>query len=372
MVSAIMTPWRGGALTAEQIPKHEPSKRLLTWSNGSTASTYSADEPDSLRGPQHDFCLCDELAAWQYASATWHEGVKMGLRGSGRVPNIRPRAIVTTTPRPTPIIRELLRSSGTVITRGSTFDNAANLPAGYIADMMERYEGTRIGRQELHAEVLDDVEGALWNHGMIETARVCHCPQLVRVVVALDPSGSGKKTADEVGMVIAGIAEDRHVYVLEDLSGRYSPMDMAKKAIAAYRAHSASRVVAEVNFGGQMIEDLIRSVDQTVSYRPVTATRGKIVRAEPVAALYEQGKVHHVGMFAGLEDELCSFSPMVESRRPGQLVASKSPGRLDALVWAITDLALGESPSSLGARAFKGPSFTFGAPDVIDSWDVDD
>lgn len=319
---------------------YEPSKRLLSWANGSTATLYSAEEPDRLRGPQHHWAWVDELAAWQYADEVW-DMLMMTMRLGQR-----PRVVASTTPRPIPLLRQLLKDPGTVITRGSTFDNAVNLSPSFIQSIRERYDGTRLGRQELYAEVLDDVEGALWTHGVIDALRVRTHPQFRRVVVAVDPSGSAKRTADEAGIVVCGLGVDGHGYVLEDLSGRYSPRDMAQKACDAYHRHNADRLVAEDNFGGQIVADLIHLTDRRVAYKAVHASRGKIVRAEPVAALYEQGKVHHVGMYAQLEDEMCHYAP---------LTSAESPGRMDALVWAFTDLMLYQAtPTPRGVYRVSG------------------
>jgi phage terminase large subunit-like protein len=317
-------------------PEYEPSKLRVTWPNGAVATLLSADEPERFRGKQGDTVWCDELAAWRYVEA-W-EQLQFTMRlGS-------PRFMVTTTPKPKPLIRELIKDRRTAITRGSTFDNASNLAHEFIENMREKYEGTRLGRQELFAEVLDDVEGALWTYALIERKRVRAQPQAFRrVVVAVDPSGSAKATADEAGIVAAGTAlcscngkEELHAFVLEDVSGRYSPNDMGRRAIKSYWNFEADRLVAEDNFGGKIIEDLVHLIDRKVAYRAVRASRGKLVRAEPVAALYEQGRVHHVGMFAALEDEMCSYTPAEPT----------SPGRMDALVWALTDLMLGEAPAS--------------------------
>lgn len=337
MVRALLTPWRGGALDMAALPRFEPSNRALVWSNGSRATTYSAEQPDSLRGPSHDAAWCDEIATWQYREETWHEGLKMGLRGTG-VAFDRPRVVVTTTPRPIGLLRELIALPTTTVTRGAMADNRVNLPASYVRDMTARYGGTRLGRQELAGELLEDIEGALWTHDMIDRARVHEAPRpLSRVVVAVDPSGSAKRTSDEAGIVVAGVAEVdgvQHAYVLHDETGRYSPEEMARRACRLYHQFEADRLVAEDNFGGQIVADLIKLTDRAVAYKAVHASRGKIVRAEPIAALYEQGRVHHVGGFALLEDELCGYSP----------ASSYSPGRLDALVWAVTDLMIGAAP----------------------------
>lgn len=323
-------------------PLYEPSKRRLTWPNGALATVYTADEPERLRGPQHDGAWCDEPASWRYPDA-W-DMLQFGLRLGDA-----PRTVVTGTPKPVKLIRELIKAKTTHVTRGSTFDNADNLASSFLEAIKAKYEGTRLGRQELYAEVLDDVEGALWGYGLIERKRVRVAPaahELRRVVVAVDPSGSAKETADEAGIVTVATAickcngrDELHAFVLDDASGRYSPQDMGRKAIDAYWKFDADRLVAEDNFGGKIIEDLIQLIDRKVAYRAVRASRGKIVRAEPVAALYEQGRVHHVGMFSALEDEMCTFAPSVPT----------SPGRLDAMVWAITDLMLNEGTSSFSS-----------------------
>jgi len=320
-------------------PVYEPSKRRLTWPNGAIATCYSAEEPDRLRGPQHDGALCDELAAWQYAQEAW-DNLMFGLRLGPH-----PCVVVTTTPRPIRLLRALKKAKDTVLTQGSTFDNAKNLPPSMLEMLKDKYEGTRLGRQEIYAELLDDVEGALWTHGMIDKARVAKPVTLKRVVVAVDPSGSAKRTADEAGIVVVGIGDcncmgktAEHAFVLEDLTGRYSPRDMGIKAIGAYYKWSADRLVAEDNFGGQIIRDLIELIDNKVAYKSVHASRGKIVRAEPVSALYEQGRVHHIGIHKEMEEEMTTYAP---------LVSTESPGRLDALVWAVTELML-SNPVTLG------------------------
>jgi phage terminase large subunit-like protein len=283
----------------------------------------------------------------------------------------RPRVVASTTPRPIPLLRRLLKDPGTVVTRGSTFDNAANLSPSFLEAVKSRYEGTRLGRQELYAEVLDEVEGALWKHDLIDKLRRPSPPPLRRTVVAVDPSGSAKRTADEAGIVVAGIGEclckgqpEIHAFVLDDLTGRYSPRDMGAKAVKAYHDYRADRLVAEDNFGGAIIHDLVTLIDPRVAYKAVHASRGKLIRAEPVAALYEQGKVHHCGLFREMEDEMCHYAP---------LVSTESPGRLDALVWALTDLMLGDGAANFGASKFKPPAPAFStAPAAAaegDSWD---
>jgi predicted phage terminase large subunit-like protein len=371
MVRALLTPWRGGMLKSDEIPVAVPSVRALVWRNGSRATTYSAEEPNQLRGPQHDFAWCDELAAWPSSitknrernagarsamEEMWHEGVMMGLRGSGecQVPVDRTRVVVTTTPRPKKLIRELMQDATTHVTRGSTYDNAVNLPAEYIAQLKNRYDGTRIGRQELYAEILDDVPGALWTHASIDDYRVDRAPDMVRVVVGVDPSGKSDD-GDEQGIVVAGKGTDGHCYILADRSTRDTPDGWGRRAVQAYIDHKADRIVAEKNYGGEMVQFVVETaaaqMKTRISYRDVTASRGKLVRAEPVSALYEQGKVHHVGEFDVLEEQMRGYVP--ESGR--------SPDRMDALVWAVTELMLGEPNASFAGKDFKSPSFTFGA-----------
>lgn len=324
-------------------PVYEPSKRRLTWPNGTIATTYSADEPDLLRGPQHHAAACDETASWKYADDTW-SNLMFGLRlGSN------PRVIVTTTPRPIPLIRELLADGTTRVTRGSTYDNAANLPAKVLAKYRAKYEGTRIGRQELHGEVLDDVPGALWQRAMIEAGRVKAAPPMKRIVVAIDPAVTSGEDSDETGIVAAGKGYDGEFYVLDDESCRESPDTWARRAVGLYTRRDADRIVAEVNNGGDLVEATLRTVNKHIPYTAVHASRGKRVRAEPIAALYEQGKVHHVGGFAELEDQMCTFTP--------DNIAENSPDRVDALVWALTELSEGSVPSFSGVPEDSRPHF---------------
>ena len=309
-------------------PLYEPSKRRLTWNNGAIASAYSADEPDRLRGPEHDFIWMDELAAWNDPNA--FDMAMFGLRRGKS-----PRAIITTTPRPTKIIRGLIAREGkdVVVTRGSTFENSANLAPAFLNEITNKYAGTRLGRQELMAEVLSDTPGALWTMELIDKGRrpsVEHpaIPAMRRIVVAIDPAVSVTEASDETGIIVAGLGEDGHGYVLADESGKYSPIDWARKAVGLYRKFGADRIVAEANQGGLMVETTIRTVDQNASYKAVHASRGKVTRAEPVAALAEQFRIHLVGAFPELEDQLCSY----------QAGSSGSPDRLDAMVWAFTEL----------------------------------
>jgi phage terminase large subunit-like protein len=313
----------------QQRPQYEPTKRRLTWPNGAIATTYSADEPERLRGPQHDAAWCDEIASWRYPEA-W-DMLMFGLRLGND-----PRVVVTTTPKPIKIIRDLIADPTTVITRGSTYDNRANLAPAFMAQIIKKYEGTRLGRQELNAEILDDVPGALWSRTLLEETRwPPHkaVPDLIRIAVAIDPAATSGEEADETGIIVAGKDADGHGYVLADQSGRYPPIEWARTAISLYRQYKADRIVAEVNNGGDMVEATIRMVDPNVSYTKVHASRGKVIRAEPVAALYEQRRVHHIGSFPMLEDQQCGFTTDFD-----RVAAGFSPDRVDALVWALTDL----------------------------------
>jgi predicted phage terminase large subunit-like protein len=301
----------------------------MIWPNGAVALGYNGTEPDQLRGPEFDTAWCDELAKYRYARETW-DILQFTMRKGDD-----PRVFVTTTPRPIPLIKDLVKDPSTVVTGGSTFDNAANLPPKFLERLAEQYKGTRLGRQELYAEILDDIPGALWRHEQFEAGRVKSAPDLQRVVVAIDPSGTRGESdsGDSIGIVVAGKGVDGRAYVLADRTCKLSPDGWGRRAVTAYREFKADRIIAERNFGGAMVEHVVRTIDTKVSYKEVTASRGKIVRAEPVAALYEQNKVSHVGSFKELEDQLCLFAP------DGYL-GENSPDRADALVWALNELML--------------------------------
>lgn len=324
---AISPPWNR--------PTYEPSKRRLTWPNGAQATCYSADKPDRLRGPQHDFFWADEIAAWQYPDA-WDQ-LMFGLRlGSD------PRGVATTTPRPRTLIRELLSSSTVHVTRGSTYDNKQNLAPAFLDTILAKYEGTTLGRQELYAELLDETPGALWQRSVLDATRVDSVPcELVRIVVAVDPAVTSSATADETGIIVAARGADGDAYVLADHSMRNTPLSWASAAVAAYHEHSADRIIGEVNNGGDLVETVVRQIDPLVSYQAVRASRGKYARAEPVAALYEQGRIHHVGAYQALEDELTNWTPDI----------GWSPNHMDALVWALSELMLGPD-----GRVHSGPN----------------
>ena len=321
-------------------PLYEPSLRKLTWFNSdggirASALCYSAGEPGLLRGPQHDAAWCDELASWRLKEA-W-DNLMLGLRLG-----VHPKCVVTTTPKPTALLRDLMARASTTITGGSTFDNVRNLAPGFIEDVTDRYEGTHLGRQELYAEVLDESEGALWKRAWINDHRWDKStqgdyPDLDGLVIAIDPAGTRKETSSETGIVIVGRAqmveadgkERPHFFVLEDRSGRYSPDGWGRLAVNGYYDYDGDCVIGEQNNGGEMVESTVRNVDETVPYEEVWASRGKAPRAVPVAGLYEQGRVHHVGLFRELEDQLCQWEP-------GE--GTESPDRLDAAVWGITHL----------------------------------
>jgi predicted phage terminase large subunit-like protein len=314
-------------------PTYEPSKRRIEWPNGAVATLFSAEESDRLRGPQHDLLWCDELAAMQNPQDVW-DMAQFGLR-LGK----HPRWLVTTTPKPVKLLRELLTRVGqdVVLTSGSTFDNSANLAPSFLAAIKQRYEGTRLGRQELHAELLSDTPGALWNMDQIDANRLpAEGPMIMlqRIVIAVDPAVSNNEGSDETGIIVAGKDEQNHYYVLEDLSGRYSPDGWARKTVEAFHRLKADRIVIEVNQGGAMVRNTLLHVDPNVPIREVHANRGKVLRAEPVAALYEQGKVSHAGNFPKLEDQMCSFTSDFNRSTSGY-----SPDRVDALVYALTSLS---------------------------------
>ena len=308
------------------MPLYEPSRRRLTWQSGAIATTYSAEEPDRLRGPQHDAAWCDELAAWRYGAA-WPM-LLLGLRLGGK-----PRALVTTPPRPTKLVKELIAQPTTVVTRGSTYDNRANLAESYMEQIVKRYEGTRLGRQELMGEIIEDVEGALWTLMMLDELRVDDAPDLERVVVAVDPAVSSHQDSDETGIVAAAIGVDGEGYVLADRSCKLSPDGWARRAAGLYHELQADRVVCEDNQGGEMVAFTMATVDPSVPVKLIRASRGKRLRAEPIAALYEQARVHHLITMDELEDQMVSFT--------GD--AGGADDRVDALVHALSEVML-DSP----------------------------
>ena len=316
------------------MPIYQPSKRRLIWPDGTTATTFSGDEPGQLRGPQFHYAWVDEIAKYTYPDDTW-DNLEFGLRLGDN-----PQVVVTTTPRPIPIISTLVDDPLTLITTGSSYENIGNLAPTFITRVLKKYEGTRTGRQELHAEVLRDTPGSLWSYDLLGSlpVRVSSHPPLVRIVVAIDPATSSEDDANETGIVVVGRGEDHRAYVLRDASANLSPDGWATMAIGLYRQYNADRIIAERNNGGEMVERVLRSRDAHIPYRAVWASRGKSARAEPVAALYEQGKVSHVGQFARMEDQMVVTTP------DGYL-GPGSPDRMDALVWALTELMFGAQAS---------------------------
>jgi phage terminase large subunit-like protein len=311
-------------------PEWLPSRRRLQWKNGAIAQAFSAEDPESLRGPQFSAAWADELAKWRHADATF-DMLQFGLRLGAR-----PRQAITTTPRPIALLKRLMKDPATAITRATTRDNALNLAPAFLDTVLARYAGTRLGRQEIDGEIVEDRADALWSRALIETCRVTQAPPLRRIVVAVDPPASSGENADACGLVAAGRAEDGALYVIADESTKgLSPAGWAAKAVALWRRLSADALVVEVNQGGDMVRAVIREADPAVPVIAVHARRGKWLRAEPVAALYEQGKVKHAGAFPALEDEMCDFG--VDG-----LSSGRSPDRLDALVWGLASLSFGE------------------------------
>jgi phage terminase large subunit-like protein len=316
-------------------PHWTATRRRLEWPNGAVAYAFSAEDPEQLRGPQFDAAWCDELAKWKHADATF-DMLQFGLRLGAR-----PRQLVTTTPRPIPLIKRLLADPRTAVTRAATQANAAHLSPAFLDEVLARYAGTRLGRQEIDGEIIEDRADALWTRATIEAARVAQAPPLMRVVVGVDPPGSARPGADACGIVAAGLSESGIIYVLEDASAQgLAPAGWAQKAVALYRRLEADALVAEVNQGGDMVRAVLAQVDAHVPVKCVHATRGKWLRAEPVAAMYAQGRVKHAGRpLAALEDEMCDFGV-------AGLSTGASPDRLDALVWAVT---------ALTSRGWEGP-----------------
>ena len=313
---------------AHEQPKWISSRRRLEWPNGAVAEAFSADEPDSLRGPQFSAAWCDELAKWRYAEATF-DMLQFGLRlGS------RPRQVVTTTPRPIALLRRLIADPATAVTHAATAENKWNLAPAFLDTIVKRYQGTRLGRQEIDGEMIEDRSDALWTRAGIEACRVSEVPSCSRIVVAVDPPASATKNSAACGLVAAGCLGDTIYVLADDTVAGLSPAGWAGKAIALWRRLEADCLVVEVNQGGDMVRAVIHEADASVPVTPVRAHRGKYLRAEPIANLYEQGRVRHAGVFGALEDELCDFG--VDG-----LSSGRSPDRLDALVWAITALTYG-------------------------------
>ena len=318
-ILAVSPPWN--------MPEYQPSKRRIVWPNGAIATTFSAEQPDRLRGPQCGLMWSDELGAWRFPEA-WDMAMFGFRKGT-------PKAVVTTTPQPTKLIKELITTKGVVITKGSTYENKANLADIFFNTVIKKYEGTRLGQQEIHAEILEDTPGALWDYKNISQHRCSYEDfkgiEMIKMAVAIDPAVSAKITSNETGIVAGGIDKNGEGYILADKSGIYSPIGWATAAIKVFAALKGDRIVAEVNNGGDLVESNLRTVSPRIPYQKVHASRGKRTRAEPISSLYEQGLVHHVGVFPELEDQLTTWDASD---------GSDSPDRLDALVWLLTWLML--------------------------------
>lgn len=335
-VRGVMVDGESGLLNIgpkDERPEYFPSLRQLKWPNGAIATTYNATEPDQLRGPQHDAAWCDEIAKWKYIQETWDQ-LQFGLRLGDQ-----PRQILTTTPRPLPLLKKMINDPYVRVTKGRTMDNKDNLAESFMHQIEGRFGGTRLGRQELEGEILNDIPGALWTRDDIDSNRETVVPEdLERVIVAVDPAVSSEEGSDEHGIVVVGLKRDEdgvaRGYVLEDATTRGSPESWAKRAVQMYRKWEADRIVAEKNQGGEMVSSVLRAADRSVPVKLVHASRGKAVRAEPISALYEQHRVHHVGRFDELEDQMCTFSADNVRGTNGM----GSPDRVDALVWGLTEL----------------------------------
>ena len=315
------------------MPNYEPSKRRLTWDNGAIAQTFSSYEPDQLRGSQFDTAWADEMASWEYPEETW-DNLMFALRLGEK-----PQVCVTTTPKPLQLLINLRDAKTTVLTKGTSYDNRENLNQQFFDSILSKYKNTRLGMQEIYAEILEESDNAMWKREWLDEGRLIDAPEdLERIVVAIDPAVTSKKTSDETGIIVAGKDSEGKFYVLNDSSARYTPSAWSEKAIMLYNQYECDKIIAEVNNGGQLVEHTLRTQSQSenVPYKSVHASRGKRTRAEPIASLYEQGKVHHVGNFERLENQLCNWE--ANSGDP-------SPDRLDALVWALSELSGSGNPS---------------------------
>jgi len=320
-ILAICPPWN--------MPRYEPTKRRVTWPNGARITTFSAEIPDRLRGPQCGLIWADEVASWQYPEETWDMAMFGFRKGT-------PRGVVTTTPRPIKLIKDLTTTKGVVITKGNSYANRANLSPVYYDTIIAKYEGTRLGEQEIHGRILEDTPGALWSLDNIADNRCSYEKfkevELVRIAVAIDPAVSAKVTSNETGIIAGGVDANGEAYILADGSGIMTPIQWARQAVRIFASLKADRIVAEVNNGGDLVESNLRTVAPLIPYQKVHASRGKRARAEPISSLYEQGLVHHVGVFPALEDQQTTWDATD---------GSTSPDRVDALVWLLTYLMLG-------------------------------
>lgn len=316
------------------FPEWSPTKRTLTWENGAKIEFYSSQEPERLRGPQFSFLWADEIAAWTYDEETWSMAQFCLRLGS------HPRSIVTTTPKPTKIVRQLIKDPKVYMTTGSTFENSANLAGTYLQAVKDQYEGTRLGRQELYAEVLEEADGALWTLDILDKCKVYRrdVPELRRIAVSIDPAVTANKESDETGIVVGGVDVNGHAYILGDYTFKGSPQQWAARAVELYHQYEADVIVAEVNQGGDMVKTTIFGEDPTVPFKAVRASRGKYARAEPISALYERGFIHHV---KDTEDEGASLEKLETQMTTWDPLGSiGSPDRIDSCVWLCTELLL--------------------------------
>jgi phage terminase large subunit-like protein len=321
-------------------PVYEPTRHRIQFPSGAVGITRSADEPERLRGPQFRKFWFDELAASRYARQAWDQ-----LMFGFRQPGARIQGLVTTTPKPIAVLKEIIADPDTVVTRGSSDENLLNLNEVYIRKVLDPYRGTRLGRQEIEAELLEDVPGALWTRKLIDDSRIewdsIKWNLVARIVVAIDPAVTAKEDSDETGLIVVALLESRHALVIEDGSGRMSANEWASRAVSLYRKWRADCIVAEINQGGDLVEAVLRNVDSAIAYKGVHAKRGKYLRAEPVSSLYEQGRIHHAGFFTDLEDQLCTWTPQGDE---------PSPDRLDALVYGITELLVDNSVIQIASQ----------------------
>ncbi len=316
----------------DRRPVYNSSRNTVVFPSGAVAITRSAEEPERLRGPQFTKFWADEICAWNYMEEAWDQ-IMFGFR----MLTAQLQGVITTTPKPTKLLKRIISNPRAVVTRGSSYDNRLNLSEEYFRTVIAPYEGTRLGRQEINAEILEDTPGALWTQALIDATRWerqrVNVDDIIRVVIAVDPAVSNTATSDEHGIIVAALNRAGHVAVLDDLTMKGSPLDWGRVVVAAFRSHNADRVVGEVNNGGDLVAANVHGLDPNIPFRAVRASRGKYRRAEPVAALYEQGRIHHVGFFPKLEEQMCGYVPNIEQ---------DSPDHMDALVWAVTELLLDE------------------------------
>ncbi len=336
--SGILAVWKN----EEKQPVYEKTNRRVVFPNGSLAFLYSAEEPERLRGPQHDFFWFDEMAAARYHQETW-DMLMFGLR-LGKFP----RGIVTTTPKPIKLLQELIKAPNSVVRYQSTYANRANLPAVFFDAIITKYEGTRLGRQELDGELLEETPDSLWKRSTLDACRIESAPAMRRIVVSIDPAVSDDSESNETGIVVIGIGFDNKIYVLWDASMRGRPEEWAQEAIYCYNWARADGIIAETNQGGDMVESTLRAIDANVPFRKIHASRGKVTRAEPVSALYERGRVHHVKAFNGEKTDLRTLeNQMVQMTVSLGYTDRGSPDHLDAMVHGVTELALRPTPSTI-------------------------